>query len=409
MTLTVRPLQDGELRQLYTNLGVSFGFDAIDTGFDNFAQTAELDRTRCAFDGERMVGTLSAYSLDLTVPGGSLLTSGTTWVTVLPSHRRRGALREMMRAHLEDTRDRGEPMAALWASESGIYIRFGYGMAAYSCSFEIATDRAQFASEPETAGSMRLLTPEEAASELPPIYDSWWGRASSVPGNRGRSAVWWKHHLFWDPRSEREGASEKRFAVYEEAGQARGFIIYRVRSKSQDRRPAGRLEILNLHGLDGSAEAALWRFALDVDLMRTVEFHNAPVDSVLPHVLADPRQLKLGLADGLWLRPIDPAAMLAGRRYSIDGRLVMEVSDEQCPWVAGRYELVVESGRAECKPSGAEPDLLLSAEALGAVYLGGIRLAALARAGRVAATPDSLRRADLMFSWDPLPWCSDDF
>ena len=114
MTLTVRPLQDGELRQLYTNLGVSFGFDAIDTGFDNFAQTAELDRTRCAFDGERMVGTLSAYSLDLTVPGGSLLTSGTTWVTVLPiPPKTRSAARDdegAPRGHPRSGRADGRPM-----------------------------------------------------------------------------------------------------------------------------------------------------------------------------------------------------------------------------------------------------------------------------------------------------------
>ena len=55
---------------------------------------------------------------------------GVTWVGVLPTHRRRGVLREMMRFQLDDFRRRGEPLAALWASESVIYGRFGYGIAA---------------------------------------------------------------------------------------------------------------------------------------------------------------------------------------------------------------------------------------------------------------------------------------
>jgi hypothetical protein len=43
--------------------------------------------------------------------------------------------------------------------------------------------------------------------------------------------------------------------------------------------------------------------------------------------------------------------------------------------------------------------------ALGAVWLGGMRLASLARAGRVRqARPGVLARADAMFACDPAPW-----
>ena len=34
-----------------------------------------------------------------------------------------------MRRQLEDVRDRGEPLAGLFASEGAIYGRFGYGLA----------------------------------------------------------------------------------------------------------------------------------------------------------------------------------------------------------------------------------------------------------------------------------------
>ena len=65
-------------------------------------------------------------------PADALRCAGTTVVGVAPTHRRRGVLRAMMRAHLDDAHERGEPIAALWASEETIYGRFGYGPAAYA-------------------------------------------------------------------------------------------------------------------------------------------------------------------------------------------------------------------------------------------------------------------------------------
>ena len=57
---------------------------------------------------------------------------GVTVVGVSPTHRRRGVLRTMMDAQLRDIHERGEPIAALWASEETIYWGFGYGIAAWS-------------------------------------------------------------------------------------------------------------------------------------------------------------------------------------------------------------------------------------------------------------------------------------
>ena len=85
-----------------------------------------------AFDGDRIVGGAGAFPFELTIPGGTVPCGGVTVVGVLPTHRRRGVLTAMMRAQLEDIRDRGEPIAALWASEEVIYRRFGYGLASLS-------------------------------------------------------------------------------------------------------------------------------------------------------------------------------------------------------------------------------------------------------------------------------------
>ena len=77
-----------------------------------------------------MVGTSATYTFELTAPGGALLPTGSlSWVSVLPTHRREGVLTEMMRAHFEDCRERGEAASALDASESEICRRFGFDVA----------------------------------------------------------------------------------------------------------------------------------------------------------------------------------------------------------------------------------------------------------------------------------------
>ena len=82
-----------------------------------------------AREGGLIVGGAGAFPFELTVPGGTVATAGVTVVGTYPTHRRRGVLRAMMRAQLDDVHERGEPVALLWASEETIYGRFGYGMA----------------------------------------------------------------------------------------------------------------------------------------------------------------------------------------------------------------------------------------------------------------------------------------
>jgi GNAT superfamily N-acetyltransferase len=99
-----------------------------------------------------VAGGAGAFSFELTVPGGCVPAAGVTLVGVLPTQRRRGILRSLMRAQLDDVRERGEPVAYLWASEATIYPRFGYGLASLAGGVEIRRDQAAFAVPPEPFG-----------------------------------------------------------------------------------------------------------------------------------------------------------------------------------------------------------------------------------------------------------------
>src|SRR5215475_9862834 len=120
------------------------------------------ERMHAAFEDGRVVGGAGAFPYELSVPGGSLPCAGVTAVGVHPTHRRRGVLRSMMDAQLRDVHERGEPIAALWASEETIYCRFGYGIASWAGDLKVLHERDAFAEAHELGGTTRFVTPEEA-------------------------------------------------------------------------------------------------------------------------------------------------------------------------------------------------------------------------------------------------------
>ena len=120
-----------------------------------------------------------------------LPTAGVTWVSVLPSHRRRGVLSSMMRRQLADVRDRGEPLAVLWASESVIYPRYGYGRAMWHADFTLYRGEGALARTAPADGGLRLrlVDPVAALPELAKVYDA---VLPSRPGFIARNEMWWR-------------------------------------------------------------------------------------------------------------------------------------------------------------------------------------------------------------------------
>src|SRR5258708_28979327 len=109
-----------------------------------------------------------AFEFQMAVPGGSARCAGITWIGVLPTHRRRGILTGMMSYLHQMAHEAGEPVAALWAAESAIYPRFGYGMAAADLDLEIDRFQAPWASTGETNGRIPPIDAQEAAAAYPP-------------------------------------------------------------------------------------------------------------------------------------------------------------------------------------------------------------------------------------------------
>jgi predicted acetyltransferase len=354
-----------------------------------------------AFDAGEIVGGAGAATFELSVPGGSLPCAGVTVVGVYPTHRRRGVMRELMRAQLDDAHARGEPLAALWASEETIYGRFGYGIASWAGEIELRRESGGFARPVERRGTVRFLEPDEAAHLLPPLWDTLRARR---PGVFSRTPDWWKTRQLRTP--EEEKAKPRRYAVVEVDGEVRAYAIYKVSPGFEAGVSTSILEVVEAIGVDPQATAELWRFLLDIDLVATVKVRLVPPDHPLFMLLANPRRARYRMGDGLWIRLVDAGAALSGRAYRGEGSVVIELRDEFCPWNSGRWR--VGDGPAERTDEAAE--LALDVDALGAAYLGAISFAQLRDGLRVEErTPGAVSRADAIFGWRPLPWCPEIF
>ena len=370
----------------------------------------EFDRALGAFDGDELVGQTAAISFRMSMPGGGdLPTAGVTSVTVSPTHRRRGILTELMRRQLADVRERGEPLATLWASESLIYGRFGYGLAAQAHDFRLDRRHAAFhADAPDPPGSVRFVAREAALERWPALHE----RARQTrAGMMTRDAGYWGRLILPEKERLEGGFSAPQLVEYADGDGPAGYAIYQVKSDWPDHLPAGTLRVHELTTLDGEAEAALWRYLCGVDLIETIAAPNRPPDDPLPWLLADPRRLRRSAHDSLWVRVLDAPRALEGRAYAAEGRLTLDVRDAFGPWAAGRFALTAEGDGATCRvlDAAATADLSLGADALAAILLGGVPCSTLARAGRAEGTAEALRLADALFAWRPGPWCVDEF
>ncbi len=398
----VRPCADqDEYSRAIGAIGQYFNPPPSEEFFERWVRILPHERMHAAFDDGQIVGGAGAFPFELSVPGGSLPCAGVTAVGTQPTHRRRGVLRSMMDAQLRDVHERGEAIAALWASEETIYGRFGYGLASWAGQLHVQHEWDAFAGPLEPVGVVRFVTPEEARELFPPIFDA---VRRERPGMPSRRDVWWEdRHLRLD---EREADAPRRFVVLEADGEPLAYAVYRTHFGFEGGLPASRLVVREALGATPAATAAIWRFLLDVDWMSVVEVPLAPPDHPLFLLLALPRRAQYRMGDGLWVRLVDLPAALAGRAYGPGGTLVLEVRDAICEWNDGRWKL---DGGA-CEPTEEQPDLALDVSVLGSAYLGAVSFNQLRDAGRVEELREgAIRQADALFAWRPLPWCLEIF
>lgn len=363
---------------------------------------SETERSLAAWDGDEIVGTSGAFSFRMTVPGGAAAAvAGVTLVSVQPTHRRRGVLTSMMRRLLDDFHARGESAAILTASEAAIYGRFGYGIATTQMYGSIDTTRVAFAAPAEAGVRFRLAPAAEVSEQCEAVYTR---LVAERPGMLARQPGWQDLPVL-DPPRDRGDAGELLCVLAESDGEVRGYARYAVAAGWTHAGPDNTVKLRDVEALDPATYAALWRFLGSIDLSSRIVFRNRPADDPLLHLASDIRRCGIGHRDGMHLRLVDVAAALSARTYSTPVDVVLDVEDTFCPWNSGRWRLTGDTKGANCERTTDPAELALAVRELGAAYLGGPSLRALAAAGSVRELrPGALAEASRAFHGDIAPW-----
>lgn len=353
------------------------------------------------------VATTSSWTEQLTVPGGRTIDAwAISSVTVSPTHRRRGIARSLLEGELRSAAAMGLPMAMLTVSESTIYGRFGFGPAVFAADLSIDTQRAKFTS-PERHGMLQPVSSGEFCHEAPVIFER---IRTSTPGQIKIWPLRWEQISGRAPGDEEHTKNTRIVRFDDEGGTPRGFVVYRVTGGDLDF-TNHKLTVDYLLAENSTAYEALWRYVLEVDLVREVRAELRSVDEPLFWQLTDRRAITATPTDHLWLRILDVPAALSARHYSGSARIGFDVSDA-LGFANGRF--ILETNEVGI-PHVVEVDqfpadiatVAVSINDLSSLYLGGVTVNSLVAARRFHEVTDGAAEiVERTFRSPVIPWLS---
>jgi predicted acetyltransferase len=361
--------------------------------------------TLCAFEDGRLATTYAYWPLTMRFNGEGIPVAGVTSVGTMPIFRRRGYLRRITSTHFNYLHESGEySIAILLASLAAIYQRYGYAIVSTRNMYNVEPRYLEFAVDQPVPGKLRELGDDEFGL-LVELYRRF--RADRT-GYIHRGRAMWEAGVLNPPPA----GSQLLKVVYEEAGEPLGYVIYVLAplpGGSPDQ-PRQRLVIRDLVWLSPSAYWAIWQHFAAMDLVNNIVWQWVPSDDPLPHLLREPRMLRLTAQDGILARIVDVARAFPQLRFLGEGNLTFEVMDDLCPWNRGRWQVEVTAEGTAITRTKEEPQLTLPISTLAMLVFGQISATEAARMGRLAVQEESALPV-----WDGVmcasyrPFCADLF
>ena len=379
---------------------------AFGDGADNFvSQNNRPEWTLCAFVDGRMAASYSCTPFTMRANGNAIALGGVTAVGTLPEYRRQGLLRAITTRSFADMRERGQPVAALWASQAAIYQRYGYALASELVRYRIDSVDVGFADG--DAGSARIERVDAHAGHeiLKQVYIAFVADRTCY---LHRAKPLWMNTVL----ASSAATGPAHIAVARAAdGASVGYVVYHVRNdKTGHPTRAQEIIVKDLSWLNADAYRSLWSWLARHDLVGRIDWARAPVDDPAPELFVEPRLLNKQSRDGVWLRIVDVSQALAQRGYQAEGSITIDVvPDDLTPWNAGRYTLTCSPDGATVARSIGKADITLPIKALASVYSGFRTPRQLASWGMVEGDDAAIERATRIFATRHAPHCPDQF
>ena len=385
------PLDETDVQRYVDIAAAAFGVSVAEEAA--WALGVGHDNLRLAYQGDTVVGGLALLMMGQWFGGRTLPMTGIAGVAIAPEHRGTGVGSRLMRVSLTDLRDKGVPLAALYAATQPIYRRVGFETAGYRTRFELPL---QAIDGFDRSLALQPVTLDDLAA-LEAIYTV---RARQSNGHLLRSPFVWQR-LF---RPMPAGQPVFAFMVLNDQT-PEGYVI----CEQVDGGAKGlSLRVRDLVFLSQGAARRIWTLLADHRAQcGAVTWVGAPNEPGL-HLLAED-----GATVSQWqhwmLRLLDVPAALAGRKYPPNLRMTvhLEMMDPAMGWNDGRFQMQVAKGSVKVDPGG-DGKVRITVNALAALYSGYLSPWDLKRLGTIDGPDDSLALLAQAFA-GPIPWMPDFF
>lgn len=355
-----------------------------------------------ALDVAYPVATYASFTKDMNVGGPTLLPVHLiSEITVRPTHRRRGILREMMTRDLAQAKESGMALAALTATEATIYGRFGFGPTTFINRIQVKTD-IRFKLRVQPTGSIHMTSRDQLVEFAPVVFQRCHEQNVGSVGRTRNYAYLAAGH--WSFAEETSNDTVRNIVHRDEDGRIDGYASYMV---TDDITRARTLTIRDLCSATSNAYLALISHLASIDLVEKIEWGRAPVNDPLEWALVDRRCYRVTeRSDLIWCRILDPETVLEARSYPCaDADLVLRVTDDM-RFAEGTYALTVRDGVGDVAVTEADPDITLAADDLASLFLGGVDARTLAAAERLSGSESGIDRAQQLFTSLGLPYAN---
>lgn len=362
------------------------------------------DWTTAAFYKGKLVAASGGYPCDMQFNGRVAAVDALTAVGTEPGFRRMGLVRRMVTQRLNMVHEQSEQSASiLWASMGAIYQRFGYGLGSTHAEGRFDPNTTQFQFPAESGGYVRITSRKEGMPIVKKLYDRFI-QDRTLDLHRDKSS--WKEHM-QTKKTRSFGA-----IYYNKSDRPEGYITYKLSTFNPPNGigPNQRLEVQDYIYLNIEAYRGLWGFMASHDLVGRVVM-DLPVDDPAFHLLLEPRNLRISIWDGIWLRVVDVDQFLTRRHYSLPGEVVFEIKeDQECPWNVRKYLLKTDGINTEVSKTRKSTQFRITPNGLAGVLTGNTTLSQMDTVGRASVLDKGeLPKLDAMFATKYRPFCRDDF
>lgn len=368
------------------------------------AQSNMPDWTLCVFVDGVMASMFSAIPFTMRANGKAVAMAGVSSVGTLPEYRRRGFVRQVMTEAFVRMRERGQAVAALWASQAAIYQRYQYAMTTVLRRYTIDTVDIAFH---DGDGGSGVVTRCEPGAGMPRL------KAMYIEYIAGRTCYLHRSSTLWQLTvlEQVDADGPVHVAICQRDGRDTGYVVYTVRpGKINHPARSQEMKIRDLVALDSDTYRSLWRFVASHDMVGLVSWANAPLDDPAPELFAEPRMLHAEDREGVWLRIVDVEQALAERGYNSHGTLKIAIAaDALAPWNEGVFELTVNEGGTQVAKVSGDADISLSVKTLALLYAGRHTPLRLAGMGLIEGSDEALQTTAMLFQTRFAPHAPDHF